>query len=113
MKIPPPTDPTERAAWERDLEILESDPRTAGKANRPPELVRLVLADHAVKAAKEARAAALDNVFETIARVHLGIATLQPAGHDSLDFHEVSVVSLRAALREVFEAGVKAGRNGD
>lgn len=45
-RIPAPSDPSERAEWQRDLEILDRDPRTAGSANRPAWLVRRVLADH-------------------------------------------------------------------
>lgn len=45
-RIPAPSDSSERAEWQRDLEILDSDPRTAGSANRPAWLVRRVLADH-------------------------------------------------------------------
>lgn len=45
-RVPAPSDPGERAEWQRDLEILERDPRTAGASNRPEWLVRRVLADH-------------------------------------------------------------------
>lgn len=48
-QIPAPSDPSERVAWQRDLEILDRDPRTAGSANRPAWLVRRVLADHKSK----------------------------------------------------------------
>lgn len=44
--IPPPSDPDERDAWARDLAILDSDPRSAGRANRPSWLVKRVLAEH-------------------------------------------------------------------
>jgi hypothetical protein len=40
-----------------------------------------------------------------IAHEHLGIETLEDRHSDSLDFHEVSVWSLRAALAAAFEAG--------
>lgn len=46
QRIPPPPDPGEAAAWERDLAILDADPRTAGTSPRPPWLVRRVLAEH-------------------------------------------------------------------
>jgi len=39
------------AAWERDMAILEADPRTTG-GYRPSWLVKRVLADHAAKAGK-------------------------------------------------------------
>ena len=40
-----------------------------------------------------------------IAEKHLGIETLETRRSDSLDFHEVSVWSLEAALAAAFEAG--------
>lgn len=47
--IPMPTSAdmtaSERAEYLRDMAILDSDPRTAGGANRPSWLVRRVLAD--------------------------------------------------------------------
>lgn len=45
-----------------------------------------------------------------IARTTLGIETLQPQGSDRLDFHEVSVEGLRAALEAAYHAGVEQGR---
>lgn len=49
--------------------------------------------------------AATDDLFEQIAREHLGIDALNERGSDSLDMHEVSVWGLRGALRAAFEAG--------
>jgi hypothetical protein len=57
--------------------------------------------------------AILEAVIAKIASEKLGVETLQTRGRDSLDFHELGVASIRAALLEAFEAGVKAGRNGD
>lgn len=54
--------------------------------------------------------AGLDNLFSEIASVHLGIGTLNTRMADSLDFHEVAVWQVRAALREAWEAGRTAGR---
>ena len=45
-----------------------------------------------------------------IAQTTLGIETLQSQGSDRLDFHEVSVDSLREALEAAFQAGVEQGR---
>ncbi|PTX37870.1 hypothetical protein IQ03_05167 [Gemmobacter caeni] len=45
-----------------------------------------------------------------IAQVHLGLETLEERRSDSLDFHEVSVWSVRDALRAAFEAGQAAAR---
>jgi len=43
--------------------------------------------------------------LEQIAREKLGIATLETQRSDSIDFHEVAVWQLRAALEAAFEAG--------
>jgi len=45
-----------------------------------------------------------------IAQTHLGIETLEERLSDSLDFHEVSVWSVRDALQAAFEAGQAAAR---
>ncbi|OJY33912.1 MAG: hypothetical protein BGP11_11085 [Rhodobacterales bacterium 65-51] len=45
-----------------------------------------------------------------IAQVHLGLETLEERHSDSLDFHEVSVWSVRDALQAAFEAGQAAVR---
>jgi len=47
----------------------------------------------------------LNGMLETIAKNFLGIGTLTPQNSDSLDFHEVSVWSLKAALEEAYKAG--------
>ncbi len=49
----------------------------------------------------------LDKLFDQIAERHLGIETLQERKSDSLDFHEVPVWGLRAALQAAYEAGAK------
>ena len=43
--------------------------------------------------------------MESIAKEFLGIETLQTQKSDSLDFHEVSVWGLKAALEEAYRAG--------
>lgn len=48
--------------------------------------------------------------LEAIAAKHLRIDTLQTRMMDSLDFHEVSVWSLEAALKAAFEAGQAQAR---
>ena len=40
-----------------------------------------------------------------IAREHLGIETLESRGRDALDFHEVGVAGLSAALDAAYRAG--------
>lgn len=51
-----------------------------------------------VKREKAVRIAALE---------HLGIDTLETQDSDDLDFHEVSVVSLEAALKYAYECGLR------
>ena len=46
-----------------------------------------------------------NNLLETIAKEILGIETLKTQNSDSLDFHEVSVWSLKAALEKAYTAG--------
>ncbi len=43
--------------------------------------------------------------FTQIAREHLGIETLESRGRDALDFHEVGVAGLSAALEAAYRAG--------
>lgn len=40
-----------------------------------------------------------------IARRHLGLETLATQSSDSLDFHEVAVWNIKAALEAAYEAG--------
>ena len=44
-------------------------------------------------------------IFTEIARKHLNIDTLIERKSDSLDFHEVAVWNMRAALEAAFAAG--------
>ncbi len=46
-----------------------------------------------------------DDHLEALARIHMGIETLEERNMDALDFHEVSVLSLKDALRAAFELG--------
>ena len=50
--------------------------------------------------------------LEAIARKHLHIETLERRSSDSLDFHDVSVWGVKAALQAAFEAGQKAAEEG-
>jgi len=52
----------------------------------------------------------IDALLETIAKQLLDIETLKTRNSDSLDFHEVSVWSLRTALLCAFEAGRSEGK---
>lgn len=51
----------------------------------------------------------LDVEFDKIAKEVLGIDTLVTRKSDSLDFHEVSVWSLKQAFQKVFDLGVDTG----
>jgi hypothetical protein len=46
-----------------------------------------------------------DSIFEKIAQEHLGIETLERRNRDNLDFHDVSVTGVKAALEAAFAAG--------
>ncbi len=50
----------------------------------------------------------LDQVLEEIARNILSIETIETRNSYSLDFHDVSVWSLRKALQEAYELGRNA-----
>lgn len=53
-----------------------------------------------------------EQTLETIARKHLGIETLETRKSDRLDFHDVAVWSIEAALKAAFEAGKAAATKG-
>ena len=48
---------------------------------------------------------ARDQQLQKIAEVHLFIETLETRNSDRLDFHDVSVWAVKAALQAAFEAG--------
>jgi hypothetical protein len=50
----------------------------------------------------------LDQLLTTIAITHLNIRTLKSRRRDSLDFHDVAVWGVKAALTAAFEAGANA-----
>ena len=50
--------------------------------------------------------------LEHIARKHLQIETLEIRKSDQLDFHDMALWSIEAALKAAFEAGKKAASNG-
>ena len=49
----------------------------------------------------------IDRILTDIAREHLGIATLETRRSDGLDFHEVAVWQVKAALEPAFHAGAR------
>ena len=52
----------------------------------------------------------MDQTIEGIAANHLDIETLATRNADSLDFHDVSVWGVRAALEAAYRAGQDAAR---
>ena len=50
-----------------------------------------------------------DAVIREIAQRQFRLETLETRNRDRLDFHDVAVWALRAALEEAFEAGRRAG----
>lgn len=53
--------------------------------------------------------AARDALILAIAQRQFRIETLETRNWDRLDFHDVAVWAIRAALEEAFEAGRRAG----
>ena len=51
-----------------------------------------------------------DTWVRMIARENLDLKTLETRNRDSLDFHEHSVGSIKAALEEAYEAGRRFGQ---
>ena len=54
------------------------------------------------------RRALVSSILAAIARDELGIDSLEVQNRDSLDFHDVHVLSLKKALRDAFEAGARS-----
>lgn len=54
----------------------------------------------------------IDALFESIARQHLRIETLETRKSDSLDFHEVAVWGVKDALLAAYEAGRAGAKSG-
>ena len=50
----------------------------------------------------------LDQILTSIASEHLGIPTLGTSNSDSLDFYDLPVWGIRAALEAAYDAGAKA-----
>lgn len=53
----------------------------------------------------------IDSVILKIANKHFNISNLSTRGNDSLDFHDVSIGSIKAALEEAYSEGYKDGYN--
>lgn len=53
----------------------------------------------------------IDTLLTLIAQKHLDIETLETRKSDGLDFHDVAVWQLRAALEAAYRAGQNAPKN--
>jgi len=51
-----------------------------------------------------------DSLLLSIAKKHLGIETLETRNSDSLDFHDMAVWNIKAALKAAYEDGERNGR---
>ena len=49
-----------------------------------------------------------DKIILNIAKENFNIKTLEVRNRDSLDFHDVSVVSIKNALEQSYQAGIKS-----
>jgi len=58
------------------------------------------------------RSTDLDELFAAIAKATLRIDTLETRKSDSLDFHDVAVWSVKAALEAAYRAGLAAANEG-
>ena len=53
----------------------------------------------------------MNKLLEQIALKHFFIETLETQHSDRLDFHDVSVWSIKSALEAAYAAGIEAGKN--
>ena len=60
---------------------------------------------------KSKRQQLIDKVLEDIAKEHLRVPTLETRKSDSLDFHDLAVWQLRAALDAAYQAGIVAAKS--
>jgi len=60
--------------------------------------------------AYEAQAAAPESLILDVARRHFFVETPETRNSDGLDFHEVAVWAMRAALQEASAAGLAAAK---
>ena len=52
----------------------------------------------------------LEQLLTQIAQQHLDVETLETRRSDRLDFHDLAVWSIKAALEAAYQAGVEQGR---
>jgi hypothetical protein len=100
-------------AWRIEPGISRDDVfLVTGRRIRPGSLSAWIIAEHrqlvsghAADATTSEFSGKMAEVLTEIARHHLRIDTLEDAGWDSADFHEVSTASLRDALQAAYLAG--------
>lgn len=90
-------DPDRDAFALRSELTAEVDPAEAGAAGARADVAAASLPD------------AVEAFIAKVAREELGVETLETRNSDRLDFHDVSVASLKAALTRVFHAGAATG----
>ena len=66
---------------------------------------RVITMTHTAKTARQ-----LDQLLTRIAQEHLFIDTLETRNSDSMDFHDVSVWSVKEALLAAYQAGLAASQ---
>jgi hypothetical protein len=59
---------------------------------------------------KRQRQRPIDKGLEGIAKQHLKLSTLETQKSDALDFHDLAVWQLRAALEAAYQAGLAAAK---
>ena len=52
----------------------------------------------------------IEQLLTQIAQQHLDVETLETRRSDRLDFHDLAVWSIKAALEAAYQAGVEQGR---
>jgi len=100
-------------AWRVEPGIARDDVfLVTGKRIRPGSLSAWIIAEHHQQVGERAIDAAVNEftgkmaeVLTGIAKQHLHIDSLEDAGWDSADFHEVSTAGLRDALQAAYLAG--------
>ena len=100
-------------AWRIEPGVARDDVfLVTGRRIRPGSLSAWIIAEHRQLVSRHAADATasefsgkMAEALTEIARQHLRIDTLEDAGWDSADFHEISTAGLRDALRAAYLAG--------
>lgn len=81
---------------------------TAPFIGKPSKLVALLVRKRVVLSRQKENA--MDETINRIASVELSIETLDVRNRDSLDFHDLHVLSIRAALEAAYKAGAESAK---